>query len=103
MTTIFAPGTSGGPQRVVAEMHLENDDIVVQQITPEAWRIRDRRLPEHDALCVLGVIERLPDGSFESLILGGGAQRSFSSDFTGALGHFTPDVSTLKEFRNVNS
>lgn len=50
-------------------------DLVVQSVSDGVWRVSDSRLPEQDALCVLGVIEII-DGRYEALAVGRGLKRS---------------------------
>ena len=50
-------------------------DLVVQAVSDGVWRVRDGRMPEHDALCVLGVIEET-DGVYDALAVGRGLTRS---------------------------
>jgi hypothetical protein len=63
-------------------------DLDIQPITDSVWRVRDNRLPEHDALCVLGVIEKNDTGSFEALKVGQGFIRSTFDSFEAATAHF---------------
>jgi hypothetical protein len=63
-------------------------DLDIQPITDNVWRVRDNRLPEHDALCVLGVIEKNDTGSFEALKVGQGFIRSTLDSFEAATAYF---------------
>ena len=49
--------------------HRALGDIAVDEVSDGVWRVSDRRLDEHDAPSVLGVIERLDD-HFEVLEIG---------------------------------
>jgi hypothetical protein len=59
-------------------------DLDIQAITDDVWRVRDNRLPEHDALCVLGVIEKKENGVFEALKVGQGFLHSTFDSFQAA-------------------
>jgi hypothetical protein len=63
-------------------------DLDVRAITEDVWRVRDSRLPDDDALCVLGVIEKKTDGSFEALKVGQGFIRSSYDSFDAAVASF---------------
>lgn len=62
-------------------------DLVVQSVSDGVWRVRDGRLPEHDALCVLGVIEVI-DGNYEALAVGRGLKRSSFASLDEAIPFF---------------
>ncbi|WP_148040106.1 hypothetical protein [Cryobacterium tepidiphilum] len=62
-------------------------DLVVQSVSDGVWRVRDGRLPEHDALCVLGVIEEA-GGSFDALAVGRGLKRSTFASLDEAIPFF---------------
>jgi hypothetical protein len=74
---VSASSTSG----LVGALTSENlttpsvGDLDVQPVSDGVWRVRDARLPEHDALCVLGVIEVI-DGKYEALAVGRGLKRA---------------------------
>jgi hypothetical protein len=63
-------------------------DLDIQAITDDVWRVRDNRLPEHDALCVLGVIEKKDTGAFEALKVGQGFRLSAFDSFEAATTYF---------------
>lgn len=62
-------------------------DLVVQSVSDGVWRVRDGRLPEHDALCVLGVIE-LMYGRYDALAVGRGLARSSFASLDEAIPFF---------------
>lgn len=62
----------------------ELGDVIAHRIDPDIWRVRDRTMPSHDALCVLGIIER-NDHGFESLVIGDRGRRRHSATFDEAL------------------
>lgn len=64
------------------------EDLDVQQVGVGVWRVRNRRLPERDASCVLGVIEKTCEG-FESIRVDRGLECSVSASFTAAVGCFS--------------
>ncbi|QEE62308.1 hypothetical protein FVA74_12515 [Salinibacterium sp. dk2585] len=51
------------------------------------WRVRDRNVPEHDALCVLGIIEEKDEG-FVTLVIGDAADRKTCGSLDAALNAF---------------
>jgi len=63
------------------------DDLVVQSVSDGVWRVRDGRLPEQDALCVLGVIEVI-DGRYEALAVGRGLKRDAFASLDEAIPFF---------------
>jgi hypothetical protein len=78
------------PRQSTAAAHaaiVELEHVVAQQIGEGIWRVRDRNVPEHDALCVLGIIETT-DGGFLTLFIGDAARRRFSPTFDGAIRQF---------------
>lgn len=62
-------------------------DLVVQAVSDGVWRVRDGRMPEHDALCVLGVIE-VTDGAYDALAVGRGLKRSTFASLDEAIPFF---------------
>jgi hypothetical protein len=66
-----------------------SDDLAVQAVSDTVWRVRDSRLPEHDALCVLGVIEKKSARAFEALKVGQGFRRRTFPTFEEATQYFT--------------
>ena len=49
---------------------IARDDIVVDEVEPAAWCVRDGRFPEDDRSSVIGLIEK-DNGLFEVMQLGG--------------------------------
>jgi hypothetical protein len=70
----------------MTELTLEALDV--HSISESDWRVRDRRLPEHDALCVLGVIAKKDNDTYEALRIGQGFQRFTFTSFADAVQHF---------------
>lgn len=65
------------------------DELAVQAVSDSVWRVRDTRLPEHDALCVLGVIEKKSPRAYEALKVGQGFHRRTFSSLEEATQYFT--------------
>lgn len=78
-----------GLHRTGAELPgpVELQHVVAQPIGEGIWRVRDRDVPEHDALCVLGIIETSGDG-YLTLFIGDATRRRFSRTFDAALQQF---------------
>ncbi|GAA3861426.1 hypothetical protein GCM10022381_02210 [Leifsonia kafniensis] len=62
-------------------------DLEVQLVGDGVWRVRDKRLPEHDASCVLGVIEKTRSG-YEATRVGRSLECSVTASFSDAAGSF---------------
>lgn len=62
-----------------------DDDVDVQPISDHEWRVRDTRLPEHDALCVIGVIENTSPNRFDALLIGAGGRTVTASTLQDAV------------------
>jgi hypothetical protein len=63
------------------------EDIDVQTLSPEAWRVKDVRFPEHDARALIGFIEK-KDDVFEVMQLGDGFQWFTYGSLSDAVDHF---------------
>lgn len=65
----------------------EAKNIDVQILSMSAWRIRDKRFPEHDARALIGFIEKKAD-LFEVMQLGQGFQWFSYPTLAEAIAHF---------------
>ncbi|GAB2510420.1 hypothetical protein [Paramicrobacterium agarici] len=63
------------------------EDIRLDALSHREWRVIDTRLPEHDAPCVLGFIERCGN-RYETLVLGRGVRRYSFPSLAEAKRHF---------------
>ncbi|MBF0672071.1 MAG: hypothetical protein IR160_05735 [Salinibacterium sp.] len=74
--------TLQGPSGAVTVGH-----VVAHPIGEGIWRVRDRNVAAHDALCVLGIIEAKDEG-FVTLIIGDARNRKTCASFDAALNEF---------------
>lgn len=91
VTMLDANASRGDMHEIHVPRYRERSDISLDKLSEHEWRVCDRRVDEHDAPSVLGIIERTDEG-FEILEIGSGAHRFYAETLDEAVAVFVVPV-----------